>query len=289
MLTNVWAILPGLALYITFHTLNYKNLSILVLIVLLLFMIRIVIELWKRNKELKNQRDDEIYKEIRRISDQQKNYDHGVRDHMREITNKQVDRDMEMLSIVRQQDVLMNEQVRKEGIDRRILVVCIGPDDPQLERDIIPIRQSWEVGDYIRVTPLTKERFASSVMRLRSGRRGSDRAVKYLHFAVHASRDGLVFADDVVGAKFLSEYLNNLDCILINGCNSDIVGDHLTGLSEYVVSLSDEIEHKHATDFCGSFWAYIKDGWRADDAFYESLKDVPRTVAEFAILHTSNN
>ncbi len=289
MLTNIWVMPSGIALYSALNTLNYKSLAIIVLFVLLLFMIRVVIELWKRNRQLRDQRDDEIYREMKRITEQQREYDNGVRQHLQEIVNKQVNRDVEMASIARQQDVLMNEQVRKEGVDRRVLVVCIGPDDPQLEKDIIAIRQSWEVGDYIRVTPLTRKRFASAVMRLRSGKRGSDRAVRYLHLAVHASIDGLVFADGVVDAGFLSEYLHDLDCILINGCNSDIVGDHLIGLARYVVSLSDEIRHEDATALCRSFWAYIKDGWPPDDAFYESIRDVPKSTAEFAVLHSNES
>jgi hypothetical protein len=104
-----------------------------------------------------------------------------------------------------------------------------------------------------------------------------------VHFAVHSGPTGLIFADGVADGVWLSETLQDVDVVLIAGCQSDAVGD-LIGVVPAVVSMRESVAHRAAASFGLVFWTAIGNGSSPTDAYDQALNSVP-AVAEYAELH----
>lgn len=163
----------------------------------------------------------------------------------------------------------------------KTLLAVIG-DDPNLKIDLAALREVERESELrvSRVYPVTKAKLKSMLDR----HRVSGRPVEYVHMSVHASPEGLVFQGELVDAQWLSDNLKSVKVLLINGCESDQVGDWI-GVVPTVVTMREAISHEDAAQFAKLFWLNIASGMLAEDAYYAARERSPQPVAEFVELN----
>ena len=110
------------------------------------------------------------------------------------------------------------------------------------------------------------------------------RPVELVHMAVHASPEGVHFADGVVDGDWLSERLLGVRVLLLAGCEGDTVGDWL-GVVPYVITLAEEITHENAATLTQHFWGAIGHGMEPDEALEDALVHCPPVVSEYVVRH----
>lgn len=161
------------------------------------------------------------------------------------------------------------------------LLAVIG-EDPALKIDLAALREVERESTLrvSRVYPVTKARLKSTLDRYRV----NGRPVEYVHMAVHAGPQGLAFQGEVVDAQWLSENLKSVKVLLINGCQSDEVGDWI-GVVPTVVTMREAITHEDAAQFAKLFWAAIAAGTLPEDAYYLARERSPQGVSEFVELN----
>jgi hypothetical protein len=161
------------------------------------------------------------------------------------------------------------------------LLVVVGDDRP-LETDLAAFRKvrTQTQLHFTRLVHVTSSRFERYLERARM----AQRPVHYLHLAVHANPAGIQFADQVVDGLWLSERLQDVEVLLLDGCEGDFVGD-LLGVVPYVVTLMEPVHHHHAMLLAESFWSEIALGREPVQAYYNALERCPPVVSEFAQLH----
>ena len=171
-------------------------------------------------------------------------------------------------------------KVEMNNPEYRSLLICVGPD-AKLQIDLTSLRKvKTQTGlNFSRVLNVNFSNLKDTLSRARK----SERPVRYLHLAVHASAEGLQFSDGVVTGQQLSEVLQDILVMVIAGCESTEIGD-LVGVVPVVVTMRESIGHKDAADFTEVFWIEIGKGVNPEDAFYNTLERVP-AVAEFAEIH----
>lgn len=159
------------------------------------------------------------------------------------------------------------------------LLVVLG-DDPALRIDLTVLREVEQYGWRVsRLFPVTKARLKQVLDRYRVNRR----AIEYVHMAVHSGVEGLVFRNEVVTSEWLSDNLKSVRVLVINGCNSDALGDWL-GVVPFVVTMREEIGHDDAALFARLFWVAVASGLSPEDAYYQARDRSPQSVSEFVEL-----
>ena len=161
------------------------------------------------------------------------------------------------------------------------LLAVIG-EDPKLKIDLAALREVERESALrvSRVFPVTKARLKATLDRYRV----NGRPVEYLHMAVHAGPEGLVFQRETVDAEWLSENLKNVRVLVINGCESDALGDWI-GVVPTVVTMREAIAHEDAAQFAKLFWSAVARGVSPEDAYYEARERSPQAVGEFVELN----
>lgn len=161
------------------------------------------------------------------------------------------------------------------------LLAVIG-EDPALRIDLAALREVERESNLrvSRVYPVTKVKLKATLDRYRV----NGRPVRYVHMAVHAGPMGLAFQGETVDAAWLSENLKNVQVLLINGCQSDEVGDWI-GVVPTVVTMREQITHEDAAQFAKLFWAAVASGVTPEDAYYQARDRAPQSVAEFVELN----
>jgi hypothetical protein len=164
--------------------------------------------------------------------------------------------------------------------DNNVIVAVLGTDEA-LQIDLAMLRNvaNRTALRLTRLLPVTKASLATYLSRHRT----QGRPVRYVHFAVHSSPAGLVFSDGVADGVWLSETLQDVQVVVIAGCQSDAVGD-LIGVVPAVVSMREDVGHKDAGSFALVFWTEIGGGANPIDAYDLALRRVP-AVSEYAELH----
>lgn len=164
--------------------------------------------------------------------------------------------------------------------DNNVIVAVLGTDEA-LQIDLAMLRNvANKTGMRLtRLLPVTKTALVTYLSRHRT----QGRPVRYVHFAVHSSPEGLLFNKEVADGVWLSETLQDVEIVLIAGCQSDAVGD-LIGVVPAVVSMREDVGHREAAAFALVFWTAIGQGTGPEDAFDLALDRVP-AVAEYAELH----
>jgi len=153
-------------------------------------------------------------------------------------------------------------------------------DDPALRIDLQVLREVEQYGWRVtRLFPATKEKLKALLDRYRV----NGRPLENLHIAVRSSEAGLAFGDELVTSGWLSANLKNVKVLLINGCNSDQLGDWL-GIVPVVLTMREEISHDDAALFARLFWVALASGQTPDDAYYHAILLSPQGVAEFVEL-----
>ncbi len=161
------------------------------------------------------------------------------------------------------------------------LLVVIGPDKP-LEVDLAALRKVRAKTQlhFTRLMNVTSTHFERYLERARMAKT----PVRYLHLSVHASAEGVQFADRVVDGAWLSERLQGVEVLFLDGCEGDWIGD-LLGVVPYVITVMEKISHHHAMLLTEGFWTEIAQGMEPSDAFYTMLDRCPPVISEFAQLH----
>lgn len=95
--------------------------------------------------------------------------------------------------------------------------------------------------------------------------------------------EGLVFRGEIVTSDWSSDNLKSVRVLLINGCNSDAVGDWV-GVVPVVVAMREEIGHEDAALFARRSWVAIVAGRRRRTRNYSARDRSPQGVSEFVEL-----
>jgi hypothetical protein len=163
----------------------------------------------------------------------------------------------------------------------RTLFVCIGPDSA-LMLDLAALRavRSATGLKFHRVLDATRPKFAASLRR----ERDLGRPVELLHLALHASPEGVEFADGVADGNWLSERLFGVRIMLLASCRGDSIGDWL-GVVPHVITLSEDISHEDAAVLTQRFWHNIGLGMEPGAALDEALTHCPPAVSEYVVRH----
>ncbi len=167
----------------------------------------------------------------------------------------------------------------------RTLCVCVGPDHmpgSALMLDLAALRavRSATGLKFIRLLNATRYKFADTLRRERS----LGRPVELLHLALHASPDGVEFADGVADGNWLSEWLFGVRIMLLASCEGDGVGEWL-GVVPHVVTLSEEISHEDAAVLTQHFWHNIGLNMEPGAALDGALGHCPPAVGEYVVRH----
>ena len=114
--------------------------------------------------------------------------------------------------------------------------------------------------------------------------RNLGRPIELLHLALHASPDGVEFADGVADGNWLSERLFGVRIMLLASCRGDSIGDWL-GVVPHVITLSEEISHEDAAVLTQHFWHNIGLSMDPGPALDEALTHCPPAVSEYVVRH----
>jgi hypothetical protein len=163
----------------------------------------------------------------------------------------------------------------------RTLLVCVGPDSA-LMLDLAALRtvRSATGLKFLRLLEATRPKFATALRRERS----FGRPIELLHLALHASDQGIQFADGVADGNWLSERLFGVRIVLLASCARDSVGDWL-GAVPHVITLSEEIAHEDAAVLAQHFWHNIGLNMEPGEALDEALGHCPPAVGEYVVRH----
>jgi hypothetical protein len=163
----------------------------------------------------------------------------------------------------------------------RTLFVCVGPDSA-LMLDLAALRavRSATGLKFQRLLDATRPKFAEALRR----ERGLGRPIELLHLALHASPEGVEFADGVADGNWLSERLFGVRIMLLASCRGDTIGDWL-GVVPHVITLSEEISHEDAAVLTQHFWQNIGLSMEPGPALDEALTHCPPAVSEYVVRH----
>ena len=163
----------------------------------------------------------------------------------------------------------------------RTLLVCIGPDSA-LMLDLAALRavRSATGLKFMRILDATQSKFDAALRRERS----LGRPIELLHLALHASPEGVEFADGVADGNWLSERLFGVRIMLLASCRGDSIGDWL-GVVPHVVTLSEDISHEDAAVLTQHFWHNIGLNIAPGAALDEALTHCPPAVSEYVVRH----
>lgn len=164
---------------------------------------------------------------------------------------------------------------------KRVLLAVVG-QDPALLIDLAALRDV-EANGRFRVTRLAPVTMAA-LKRLLDRYRSRGEPIEHVHMAVHAGPQGLLFGDGLATAAWLSETLKSVRVLLINGCQSDHVGDWI-GVVPTVITMREDVEHTDAALFGRLFWSAVGEGMAAEDAYLEAIRRSPQGIGEFVELH----
>lgn len=192
----------------------------------------------------------------------------------RMLTEKQTEIDQLRERLARLEGGSKVQQTRQ----RETLALGLGTD-PMLEIDLAALRG-------VRGVHLSVLRNVSmrSLTGLLERHRANGRAVRYLHLAAHARREGIEFADGLADGMWLSRTLGGVDVLVVGGCNSDAVGD-LLSVVPHAVTMSDAVDNHDAAIFAKVFWSKIGEGATVDEAMDDALMRSPATVSEMVVAH----
>lgn len=162
-----------------------------------------------------------------------------------------------------------------------VLAVCLG-EDPQLLVDLAVLRAVRVASGlkFARILNATRGKFVRYLNR----ERGFGRPVELLHMGLHASAEGIEFADGLVDGNWLSERLLGVRVLLLACCQGDSLGDWL-GVVPYVVSLREDVPHEDVVLLAQHFWQGIGLGQEPGAALDGALAFCPPALSEYVVRH----
>lgn len=171
-------------------------------------------------------------------------------------------------------------QERETKSQERVLVVHTSAKG--MDVDVAAFRevQSRTGLAFARMDGATSEKLERYLERWRYQRR----PVRHVHLSAHMGPEGIVLDDKTVTPLWLSEQLVGAEVLVLDGCQSDYLGD-LMGVVPTVITLRNDIETHDAMRFAGAFWEEIGNNVLPEDAFWNALERVPAAVREHAEIH----
>lgn len=193
--------------------------------------------------------------------------------------NKEIRSELESLKRERERLLALIEVQRKDGHDH--ILVVTGPD-PDLQRDLSAFHrvQTTTGLRYARMSDATTRGFERYTERWRMQRH----PVKYVHLALHMASDGAEFKDKVVTGLWLSEQLRDCKILVLDGCDSEDLGDLIRAV-EVVISMRHSVENHDAALWAEAFWEEIGLGADPQQAYWSALSRVPTAVREHVEIH----
>lgn len=204
--------------------------------------------------------------------------------HLAEQAKARLDTDLEALVIDVAGETMPSFYAKIDSAPpaKTVLCVLIAEDDSVLDIDLAALRQvKMATGlKFHRIMNVTRTSFDTYFRRERS----LNRPVKLLHISAHASAAGVELADGLVDGAWLSERLEDVDVLLLAGCEADSVGDWL-GVVPHVITLAEAINGTDAAILTLHFWLGIGNGLEPAAALDMALKRCAPTIAEYVVKH----
>lgn len=175
-----------------------------------------------------------------------------------------------------------SQQPAKPAAGRVLLLACIG-DDAMLRSDLAHLRrvQAQRPVRLSVLDPATMVDLENALDRQRLNRT----PVRFLHFGVHSSQQGLQLADGLATWEWLSERLDGVEVVMLAGCSNDQVADMLRVVNAVVSIRARDVPNKDAGPFVEAFWMAIAEGLAPDVAFERALEQAPARLGEYVELH----
>lgn len=181
-------------------------------------------------------------------------------------------------------DMVNRQDISDTGIagEPTATVMIAIANDAKLDLDLTALRSAAERANFriTRIYPVTYDKLTRAINRARSART----PIKYLHIAAHMNEQ-YVQMDKPVTILEMSNILGGVEVLVLNGCKSDNIADHL-GVVPIIISMREEVTHEDAVIFARVFWEelFINRG-NGESAYYASLRRIPAPLAEFVELH----
>lgn len=160
------------------------------------------------------------------------------------------------------------------------LLVVIG-SDPALKIDLATLRAVKRISG-MNFTRILNAKF-EDFHRVMSENRLAGKPIRRVLFSVHSDERGILLGGRIVGAEELSAELQDVEVLMIAGCESSEMGQWL-GVAKYVVTLREKVPMDDASRFVEAFWTAIGKRVDPEDSFYDAIEKVP-AVSEHAELH----
>lgn len=161
---------------------------------------------------------------------------------------------------------------------RPLLAVALGSDG-QLQVDVAALR-----GVAAFQLAVLRDATRADLEALLERHRAAGNPVRNLHLGMHASHQGVAFADGLADGAWLSSTLAGVEVLVLAGCESDRVGDWLSVVPA-VVSMRSKLDNRDASIFSRAFWTAIGQGQDAQAALDWALERSPADVGEMVELH----
>lgn len=166
------------------------------------------------------------------------------------------------------------------------MLVALG-EDQDLWSDINAIDRAQM--KFHRLRPSSTVMFGSALNRARL----NGKPFRYVHISMHTSEEGCEFQDKLATPEWLSEQLKGVEVLLIAGCESTSVGDWISGIAKYVVTMSEPLDlgkvpmQSGIGIFTTAFWSAIKKGLSPEQAFDTAVERSPSWIEQIAYFHDS--
>lgn len=164
------------------------------------------------------------------------------------------------------------------GSGSKLLLVGIGTD-PMLKVDLASLRgvESRGLLRIIRLLPVTSD----NMKRLVSTYREQGKPIRWVHLATHAGPKGVDFADGVCDGMTLSGWLNEVQVILLGGCETFQTGEMLSTIP-FVVTTLEPLDNEDAMRLAGVFWQAVGEGLPPSQVEDRCRKRLPSELMEMA-------
>lgn len=202
------------------------------------------------------------------------------------VLKKEHDQAKRELEVMREElDQLQRETLAKSAaFHNRLLIAAVGSKEASLALDLASLRAvRADTGlQFLRIPEATPEKLKDALDQSRMMQ-----STTYLHLSIKSDEEGYQLTNQIVDANWLSENLEGVIILVVNGSNSTRIG-HSLGVVPYVITMSDEVPHRDASQFARAFWTEIGKGIGPTLALKRALDRSPANMQEYVVRHWSS-
>jgi hypothetical protein len=258
----------------------------------ILYLIRLILSKWlawdngEKEKALQqnlNKSKEEILdlrKQVRILVAQ---YEEAVGKYA--LLREQYDQAARELVVLREEVEQMQKETVKQSqaLHNRLLIAAVGSKEASLALDLASLRAvRADTGlRFLRIPEATPEKLKDALDQSRMMQ-----STTYLHLSIKSDNDGYQLTNEIVDANWLSENLEGVVILVVNGSNSTRIGASL-GVVPYVITMSEEVPHRDASLFARAFWTEIGRGIGPSLALKRALERSPANMQEYVVRHWS--